>query len=239
MRGAPHPRYFPGWSGPHFLCKGSQSLFFLCFRSPFGFPSRVSFRFRFPLAFWFPPSGFPSGFPLLPLSSLCSSFGRWFPVGFRLPHQVSRRLPLPGSLPLLLASRFASLEVIPNVKHRSRPCQGTFAPVSGGPSPRFPPHRKQEQDDLAGTMRHLAPHPPHHTSPGSRCQGLTQQEADLGRLVSLLTHVCAEHAPPLEMPPAAIWNGPGLPTAPWLRYSAPGSPSLRRRTCLRDDKWSV
>ena len=45
------------------------------------------------------------------------------------------------------------------------------------------------------------PHPPHDTSPGSRCQGLTQQEADLGRLVSLLTHVRAEHAPPLEMPP--------------------------------------
>ena len=45
------------------------------------------------------------------------------------------------------------------------------------------------------------PHPPHHTSPGSRCQGLTQQEADLRRLVSLLTHVCAGHAPPLEMPP--------------------------------------
>ncbi len=176
MRGAPHPRYFPGWSGPHFLCKGSQSLFFLCFRSPFGFPSRVSFRFRFPSAFWFPPSGFPSGFPLLPLSSLCSSFGRWFPVGFRLPLQVSRRPPLPGSLALRLASRFASLEVIPNVKHRSRPCQGTFAPVSGDLLPDSRPDRKQEQDDLAGTMRHLGPpsparHIPRIALPGTDTAG--------------------------------------------------------------------
>ena len=89
------------------------------------------------------------------------------------------------------------------------------------------------------------PHPPHDTSPGARCQGLTQQEADLGRLVSLLTHVCAEHAPPLEMPPGVRLfchpsvhdllsreHGRGPPTAPWLRYSAPGFPSRRRRTCL-------
>lgn len=50
-------------------------------------------------------------------------------------------------------------------------------------------------------MRHLAPPSPARHIPRIALPGLTQQEADLGRLVSLLPHVCAEHAPPLKMPP--------------------------------------